>query len=46
MNIPLRSLNKKVEKDIKELFNYTAGVDVEQQPPLTTYQAADLDEFL
>jgi ferredoxin len=46
MNIPLRSLNKKVEKDIRELFNYTAGIDVEQQPPLTTYQAADLDEFL
>lgn len=46
MNISLRSLNKKVEKDILELFGYTAGVDVEQQPPLTTYQATDLDEFL
>jgi len=46
MNIPLRSLNKKVEKDILELFGYTAGIDVEQQPPLTTYQAGDLDEFL
>jgi ferredoxin len=46
MNIPLRSLNKKVEKDILELFGYTAGIDVEQQPPLTTYQASDLDEFL
>jgi ferredoxin len=46
MNIPLRSLNKKVEKDILELFNYTAGIDVEQQPPLTTYQVGDLDEFL
>jgi formate dehydrogenase subunit beta len=46
MNIPLRSLNKKVEKDILELFGYTAGINVEQQPPLTTYQAGDLDEFL
>ncbi|MCJ7792035.1 MAG: 4Fe-4S dicluster domain-containing protein [Dehalococcoidia bacterium] len=46
MNIPLRSLNKKVEKDILELFNYTAGIDVEQQPPLTTYQVGDLDDFL
>ena len=46
MHIPLRSLNKKVEKDIRELFDYTAGIDVEQQPPLTTYQAGDLDEFL
>jgi ferredoxin len=46
MNIPLRSLNKKVEKDLLELFGYTAGIDVEQQPPLTTYQVGDLDEFL
>lgn len=46
MGIPLRSLNKKVEKDILELFGYTSGIDVEQQPPLTTYQASDLDEFL
>jgi len=46
MNIPLRSLNKKVEKDLLELFDYTAGIDVEQQPPLTTYQVGDLDEFL
>lgn len=46
MNIPLRSLNKKVEKDLLELFDYTAGIDVEQQPPLTTYKVGDLDEFL
>jgi formate dehydrogenase subunit beta len=46
MNIPLRSLNKKVEKDILELFGYTSGIDIEQQPPLTTYQASDVDEFL
>jgi len=46
MNIPLRSLNKKVEKDLLELFDYTAGIDVEQQPPLTTYKAGDLDDFL
>jgi formate dehydrogenase subunit beta len=46
MGIPLRSLNKKVEKDILELFGYTSGIDVEQQPPLTTYQASDLDESL
>jgi formate dehydrogenase subunit beta len=46
MNIPLRSLNKKVEKDLLELFDYTAGIDVEQKPPLTTYKVGDLDEFL
>jgi ferredoxin len=46
MGIPLRRLNKKVEKDMLELFGYTAGIDVEQQPPLTKYQVGDLDEFL
>jgi len=46
MGIPLRRLNKKVEKDILELFGYTAGIDVKQQPPLTKYQVGDLDEFL
>jgi len=46
MGIPLRRLNKKVEKDLLELFGYTAGIDVGQPPPLTKYQVGDLDEFL
>ncbi|MGQ9546920.1 MAG: 4Fe-4S dicluster domain-containing protein [Dehalococcoidia bacterium] len=46
MGIPLRSLNKKIEKDLFDLFGYTAGVAVEQQPPLTKYQVGDLDEFV
>jgi len=29
-----------------ELFDYTAGIDVEQQPPLTTFKVGDLDESL
>jgi formate dehydrogenase subunit beta len=45
MNIPLRSLNKKVEKDVLELFNYTTGIDIDQIQPMTTYQVGDLDEF-
>ncbi len=45
-SIPLRSLNKKVEKDILELFGYTAGLSVEQPAPLATYQVGDLDEFV
>ena len=46
MDIPLRSLNKKVEKDVGELFDYTSGIDVDQTPPLATYQVSDLEEFL
>jgi coenzyme F420-reducing hydrogenase beta subunit len=46
MKIPLRRLNKKIEKDISELFGYTAGVAVDQLPPLATYQVSDLEEFI
>jgi coenzyme F420-reducing hydrogenase beta subunit len=46
MDIPLRSLNKKVEKDVRELFDYTSGIDVDQTPPLATFQISDLEEFI
>jgi ferredoxin len=45
MNIPLRSLNKKAEKDIFELFDYTTGIDIDQLTPLTTFNIDDLEEF-
>ena len=44
--LPVDAVLVKVEKDLLELFDYTAGIDVEQQPPLTTYKVGDLDEFL
>ena len=41
MNIPLMLLNKKVEKDIKELFDYVAGVDVDERPLLAMFKPDD-----
>lgn len=45
MDIPLRLLNRKVLKDIKELFSVpTPGID-DTAPVLGAYRAADPDEF-
>ena len=45
--IPLRLLNKKIEKETKRLFDCTeAGIDQEGEAPLTTYDIDDPDFFL
>ena len=41
VNIPLRKLYKKIGKDVKELFDYEAGVSLDDVPPLATF---DLDK--
>ncbi|MGI9951167.1 4Fe-4S ferredoxin [Moorellaceae bacterium AZ2] len=44
--IPIMTLNKKIIKDINELFGaYEAGVDPEAGPPLGQYKLDDPDEF-
>lgn len=46
VNIPIMSVNLKIIKDINELFGpYEAGVDLEQVPPLMTYNPDDPEEF-
>jgi len=37
VGIPLRLLYRKVAKDVKELFDYEAGVDLKEKPPLTKF---------
>ena len=44
MDIPLMLLNKKVEKDIKELFDYLAGVDIDEKPLLAMFKPDDPEE--
>jgi hypothetical protein len=39
-------LNKKIEKEIKELFEYTAGVDPEAKPLLAMFKPDDPEEFI
>lgn len=46
MNVELRMLNKKAEKDIKELYDYEAGIDLEELPPMATFKIDDPQEFI
>lgn len=46
VGIPLRSINKKIEKDILELFKYQAGAKVEQKPLLSGFDKNDPADFI
>lgn len=45
-NIPLGLLNKKMSKEIFELFGYNSGEDINSKPPLTDYRMEDNQEFI
>jgi ferredoxin len=46
MGINVRILTKKLEKDCLELFDWEAGMTLEQRPPLDTYRPDDPDDFI
>lgn len=46
MNVELRMLNKKTEKDVKELYGYEAGTNLEELPPMATFKIDDPQEFI
>ena len=46
MDIPLTELNKKIEKDIKEMFDYTPGINAEEKPLLAMFKPDDPEEFI
>jgi ferredoxin len=46
VGIGVRQLTKKLEKDIKELYQYEAGLSLEERPPLDTYRPDDPQEFI
>lgn len=47
MDIPIMKLNRKIIKDINELFGENeAGVDLEKLPPLGLYSPDDPEEFM
>ena len=46
VNIPLAKLNKKLEKEIKEMFAYEAGLDTNAKPPLADFRQDDPQEFI
>jgi ferredoxin len=45
VDIPLSLLNRKLEKDVKELFAFQAGLDPEEPPPFATFKKGEILEF-
>jgi ferredoxin len=46
MNIDLRTLTKKMVKDVEELFDYLPDFNTETVPPLSTFKEGDPEEFI
>ena len=46
MGIKMRVFTKKLEKDCLELFNWEAGLTLDERPPLDTYKPNDPDDFI
>jgi hypothetical protein len=46
MNIPLMLLNKKILKEIKEVFEYTPGSSLESTSLLAVYKPDDPEECI
>jgi formate dehydrogenase subunit beta len=44
--IPLVKLNKKLEKEVLEMFDYTPGLDTEEKPLLSIFKPDDPEEFI
>ena len=45
-DIPLTKLNKKLEKDVLEIFDYKPGTNIEQKPLLSMFKPEDPEEFI
>lgn len=46
MGIPLTELNKKLQKDVKEMFSYTAGLSLDIKPLSAIFSPEDPEEFI
>jgi ferredoxin len=46
MHIDVRALNRKLIKDVAEWYAFTAGVDPDAPPPLSTFASDDPQEFI
>ncbi|MHC4593486.1 MAG: 4Fe-4S dicluster domain-containing protein [Planctomycetota bacterium] len=46
MGVDLRTFTYGLVKDAKELFGYTAGLDLEHVPPLMDFNTSDSDSFI
>ncbi|MFC1887539.1 4Fe-4S binding protein [Candidatus Cloacimonadota bacterium] len=46
VDLDLRIMNKKVEKEIKERFDYTAGLDINEKPAMSSYCEHEKQDFI
>lgn len=46
LDIPIRFLNKKLEKDAKELFDYDSGFDPDQPSLVSSFRDEDPEDFI
>lgn len=46
VGIPLRDINKKIEKDVRELFKYEAGISLEQKPLFACFDKSDPEDWI
>ena len=46
MEIRLTYLTRKLNLDVKELYDFEAGCDAELPPPLSTFKTEDKQEFI
>jgi len=42
----VRQFTKKLNKDCLELFNWKAGLTLDERPPLDTYKPQDPNDFI
>ena len=46
MNVDIRQLTKKAEKNIKESYDHEVGISVDEPPPLAAFKPDDPQEFM
>jgi coenzyme F420-reducing hydrogenase beta subunit len=46
MHIDLRTLGRKLEKDVREMYEYESGMSLESTPPLSMFRQDDPQEFI
>jgi ferredoxin len=44
--IKMRRLTSKIEKDIREMYGYSAGMELDATPPMSVYRPDDPQEFI
>ncbi|MBT4331853.1 MAG: 4Fe-4S binding protein, partial [Candidatus Cloacimonetes bacterium] len=46
VDLDLRVMSKKVEKEIKDRFDYTAGTDINEKPAMASYCENEKQDFI